>query len=204
MPSDFEGYVKEFGRQIGCEDYRQLREVLLDGYLIPALGTLEILREMRNLELLSMNYCGIQSLEEPFPSGLTIQRLDISDSKLSKSDFHKLTPLENLVELNLGGTTITCAADLEPFKNLVKLRIFGILDTQLSRSANYRQDVFSVLPQLHYVDDLDKRGNYLELSDEDEDDDEEEDEAVIDDDEYDEVDDDEDDTDESESNGELE
>ena len=165
MSVELESLVQKFARELGIEDYRKLEQVLLDGHEIVSLGSLEFLKEMPNLEVLSLNFCRIKGLQEPFPAGLPLERLELSDNDLCKADLEKLANLQNLFALHLNETKIENADDLEPLKALQELRFLYLVQTPLSRNENYLADVFALLPQLEYIDDCDKDGNTVYFSD---------------------------------------
>lgn len=98
---------------------------------------------------------------------------------------------------------------MEPLKELKHLERLDLEDTPLSELEDYREKVFTILPQLNIVDGYDKEGNELDYTtDEDEegeiDDSEENEDEEEDDEDEDDSEDDEDDEDEEEEDEEEE
>ena len=161
--------MKTFAKQIGCDDYKTLDQVMLDGLTLSSLGSLEFLKDMPTLELLSMNFCQLKGLDVAFPAGLPLQRLELSDNELTSADLEKLANLQALTELHLNEAKLDSVKDLQPLKALKALKILQVLETPLAKTDNYRAEIFALLPNLDVVDSFDKEGNEVELSSDEDD-----------------------------------
>ncbi|KAJ3296798.1 hypothetical protein HK104_001214 [Borealophlyctis nickersoniae] len=138
--------------------------------------TFHPLSEYTHLEQISMNNCGVVSLEG-FPALGNLQRLDLMDNKIA-GGFDSLAKagLENLSYLDLSNNRIADPAVLQPLAQLPSLKHLGLLQCPLTKDPNHRQTVFSFLPNLLTIDDWDREGNQVEEDDDGEEDDEEDEE----------------------------
>jgi len=124
-----------------------------------------------NLEVLSLNGCGLATLDG-FPSLPRLSRLELADNRLKDglADLAK-AGLSNLKHLNLAGNTKF--DDLEQLTPMAQLglRSLDLYQCGVTKLENYRAESFKMIPSLKYLDGTDMNGN-----EEDEDEDEGEDE----------------------------
>merc|ERR1712113_588265 len=131
--------------------------------------------EYVELEVLSVINVGLTTLQG-FPALPKLRSLELSDNKIS-GEFDCLKSCPNLVSLKLCNNKITDLASLETLKELPKLASLDLLECPIASEESYRDDVLKSLPQLVYLDGIDREGNAEPDSDEDYEFDEDEGEA---------------------------
>lgn len=185
---------------------KEVKELFLDNCRA---STVEGLTDQyEELETLSMINLGLTTLKG-FPAYPKLRSLEISDNKLS-GDLEYLKGCPNIASLKICNNRITDLTALEPLKLLTNLASLDLIECPIAEGEKYRENIFSALPQLTFLDGIDKEGNAEPDSDEDyeldeEDDDidsEEEGDEDDDDEEDDEEDDDEEDDEEEKEDGE--
>lgn len=146
-----------------------------------------------NLRMLSIINVGLQSLAK-FPALPKLRKLYLSDNRLN-SGLENLEGCQNLTVLVLAGNKFKSIDELKPLGKLSKLTALDLMNCEVTSTDGYRETVFNMLPQLKFLDNIDKDGVERDSEDEDEDDDEEEEDAENDEDGDEEGDDDDDDED---------
>ncbi|CDR95718.1 Acidic leucine-rich nuclear phosphoprotein 32-related protein [Babesia bigemina] len=168
--------------------YTHLRELILDGTVIKTLTPQDgdLLAKFKNLAKLSLNGTGLTSLTN-FPEMRSLKVLEMTDNYLTDTVIFSMIPnlFPNLSMLHLGGNHLKTIEDvhmLRPMKHLVAL---GLAMNPLASAENYREAIFSALPNLQSLDQVDHSGaerhvdSDAEYYDEDEEDDEEEGDDVL-------------------------
>nr|CAD2125456.1 unnamed protein product [Meloidogyne enterolobii] len=123
--------------------------------------------EFSQLTALYLEYVGLTSLDG-LPKLPALHTIELGDNKLTGG-------LEILVEncprlrfIDLSANKIKTIETLEPLKNLSELSELDLFECRVTKLPNYRKDVFTLLPQIKYLDGFDIN-NEEDLSDESED-----------------------------------
>lgn len=151
----------------------QVEELYLDDITITTI-TPDLKKEVEKLSdlmCLSMNNCGLTSLNH-FPSKPSLIRLELMENKFPPAELSHLSTITSLQSLSLGSNKIVNIKDLSPLKNLQHLIQLDLSETELSKTQDYRNAVFSLIPSLQVLDNLDVNGNEYEYSSENDEDDE--------------------------------
>ncbi|XP_010170526.1 acidic leucine-rich nuclear phosphoprotein 32 family member B isoform X7 [Antrostomus carolinensis] len=138
--------------------------------------------------MINVNLLSVSNL----PKLNKLRKLELSDNRISGGLEVLAERTPNLTHLNLSGNKIKDINTLEPLKKLPNLHSLDLFNCEVTMLINYRESVFTLLPQLTYLDGFDADDQEAPDSDpeadgdglEDDDDDEEEDdldEEVIDD-----------------------
>jgi len=151
--------------------------------------------EFESLEYLVVSNIGLSTLKG-FPNLTNLKQLELADNCLN-GGLENLKPCVNLTHLDLKGNKIQCMEQLEPLAGLKNLKVLELENCELAKTDNYRKKIFELLPNVQYIDGLDKNGEELEEEefeneadsgeDDEEDDDDDEDEDDDDDDDANEV-----------------
>ncbi|XP_058019699.1 acidic leucine-rich nuclear phosphoprotein 32 family member B-like [Ahaetulla prasina] len=151
--------------------------------------------DFENLEFLSMINTGLVSISN-LPKLNKLRKLELSDNRISGGLEVLAEKTPNLTQLNLSGNKIKEISTLEPLKKLPHLRNLDLFNCEVTTLMNYRESIFTLLPQLIYLDgfdasekeapdsDLEADGlddEYDENGDEDEEEEEEEEDEELDD-----------------------
>lgn len=130
----------------------------------------QAVNSLKKLICLSMNGCGIESLEG-IPTECTIQRLELIGNNFPASDLAYLAKLEvisrkqSLQSLSLGSNKISTLEQLAPLAALTDLVQLDVSDTIVSELPNYRSTLFELIPHLQVLDNQDKDGLEISYSD---------------------------------------
>ena len=157
-----------------------VEELFLDDITITTISP-ELKKEIEkqaDLMCLSLNNCGLTSLAN-FPTKPTLIRLELMENKFPAKDLHFVGAITSLQSLSLGSNTINSIEDIAPLKALENLIQLDLSETGLSKTPDYRKNVFELIPNLQVLDNLDVDGNEYEYSSDEDgegDDDEEGDE----------------------------
>ncbi|XP_060540557.1 acidic leucine-rich nuclear phosphoprotein 32 family member B-like isoform X3 [Pantherophis guttatus] len=151
--------------------------------------------DFENLEHLSMINVGLLSISN-LPKLNKLRKLELSDNRISGGLEVLAEKTPNLTQLNLSGSKIKEISTLEPLKKLPHLRNLDLFNCEVTTLMNYRESIFTLLPQLIYLDGFDASekeapdsdpeadgldDEYDENGDEDEEEDEEEEDEELDD-----------------------
>ncbi|UJR34071.1 hypothetical protein I4U23_021481 [Adineta vaga] len=120
--------------------------------------------EFINLQVLSIINVGLQSLAK-FPALPNLRKYN----RLS-SGLENLEGCPNLSLLILAGNKFKTIDELKPLAKLPKLSILDLANCDVTSIDGYRETMFEILPQLKYLDNVDKTGVERDSDDEDEDD----------------------------------
>ncbi|XP_009949665.1 PREDICTED: acidic leucine-rich nuclear phosphoprotein 32 family member B isoform X9 [Leptosomus discolor] len=139
--------------------------------------------------MININLLSVSNL----PKLNKLRKLELSDNRISGGLEVLAERTPNLTHLNLSGNKIKDINTLEPLKKLPNLHSLDLFNCEVTMLINYRESVFTLLPQLTYLDgfdaddqeapDSDPEADGDGLEDDEDDDDEEDDldEEVIDD-----------------------
>nr|XP_009507363.1 PREDICTED: acidic leucine-rich nuclear phosphoprotein 32 family member B isoform X6 [Phalacrocorax carbo] len=139
--------------------------------------------------MININLLSVSNL----PKLNKLRKLELSDNRISGGLEVLAERTPNLTHLNLSGNKIKDIDTLEPLKKLPNLHSLDLFNCEVTMLINYRESVFTLLPQLTYLDgfdaddqeapDSDPEADGDGLEDDEDDDDEEDDldEEVIDD-----------------------
>eukprot|EP00051_Salpingoeca_urceolata_P027748 m.483108 g.483108 ORF g.483108 m.483108 type:complete len:275 (+) comp22787_c0_seq1:288-1112(+) len=139
-------------------------------------GTIEgVLDECRSLQALSLIGVGLNSLRG-FPTLPNLVSLELAENRVNGGLNKIVTSCPQLAQLNLANNKLTKIEQLEPLKEAKQLRMLDLEGNALAGEEGYRAKVFELLPQLRYIDDMDKNGVAAPSEDEDDEEDEEDEE----------------------------
>ncbi|XP_015683523.2 acidic leucine-rich nuclear phosphoprotein 32 family member B [Protobothrops mucrosquamatus] len=151
--------------------------------------------DFENLEFLSMININLLSISN-LPKLNKLRKLELSDNRISGGLEVLAEKTPNLTQLNLSGNKIKEINTLEPLKKLPHLRNLDLFNCEVTTLMNYRESIFTLLPQLIYLDGFDASekeapdsdpeadgldDEYDENGDEDEEEEEEEEDEELDD-----------------------
>uniref|UniRef100_A0A2D4H036 Acidic leucine-rich nuclear phosphoprotein 32 family member n=1 Tax=Micrurus corallinus TaxID=54390 RepID=A0A2D4H036_MICCO len=172
---------------------KQVKELVLDNCRATS-GEIEGLTEVFvNLELLSLINVGLCSFSN-LPKLPKLKKLELSENRIFGGLDILAEKLPNLTYLNLSGNKLKDINTLKPLKKLDSLKSLDLFNCEVTNLNDYRESVFTLLPQLTYLDGFDREAKEASDSDPEVDGFDEEDEEEDDDDD-DDVDDDDDDDD---------
>lgn len=155
--------MKDYLSETDSSSVEELTEAILDGHSLPDLGDVSFLSGCTKLGYLSLNKCDIKALPT-FPTGLTIERLEICDNKLT-GGLEALAALESLEELHLGGNQIASIDALKPLAALKSLRILDVTDCPVQKDQALHSTVFEMIPSLEAFNGKDESGESVDFED---------------------------------------
>ncbi|KAL0271840.1 UNVERIFIED_CONTAM: hypothetical protein PYX00_008806 [Menopon gallinae] len=146
----------------------QIKELNLDN--CRSTSIVGLTDEFVNLESLSLINVGLTSLKG-FPKLPNLKRLELSDNRISNG-LNLLHTSPKLTNLNLSGNKIKDLEALEPLKELKNLRNLDLFNNDTTNIQNYREQVFSLIPSLKYLDgyDIDEKEAESEVEEEEDED----------------------------------
>jgi hypothetical protein len=115
------------------------------------------LERFRFLQMLTLNDCGIVSLEN-FPNLPALIRLDMVFNSIPGSHLHYFSASKHIQTLMLGANKVEKIEELAALKGFRQLLQLDLLNNPVVREAGYRAQVFSMFPSLSILDTLDKVG----------------------------------------------
>ncbi|XP_032095041.1 acidic leucine-rich nuclear phosphoprotein 32 family member B-like [Thamnophis elegans] len=110
--------------------------------------------DFENLELLSMINVRLLSISN-LPKLSKLRKLELSDNRISGGLEVLAEKTPNLTQLNLSGNKIKEISTLDPLKKLPHLRNLDLFNCEVTTLNNYRESIFTLLPQLIYLDGFD-------------------------------------------------
>ena len=135
------------------------------------------LEKYQKAKILSLNSCQLKNLKN-LPNISSIEEIQLSDNHINGQEIKNLLIYPRLSKIKLCNNIIKEVSELESLKKLSDLVSLDLSECPITKIDNYRQKVFELLPDLLYLDLVNKQGeNYSELEDqEDEEEEDEEDE----------------------------
>jgi len=159
--------VQRISLEVQRREPSSIKELVLDNcarsYSIQGLTD-----EFCNLRVLSIINVGLTSLVN-FPKLPKLRKLYLSDNRLSNG-LENLDGCINLTLLVLAGNKFKSIDELKSLIKLPKLLILDLMNCDVTKIDGYRQTMFTMLPQLKYLDNADKDGVEKDSDDEDEED----------------------------------
>ncbi|XP_034044389.1 acidic leucine-rich nuclear phosphoprotein 32 family member B isoform X2 [Thalassophryne amazonica] len=110
--------------------------------------------EYVNLEFLSLINVGLISVSN-LPKLGKLKKLELSDNRISGGLDVLAEKLPNLTHLNLSGNKLKDISTLEPLKKLDHLKSLDLFNCEVTNLNDYRESVFKLLSQLHFLDGYD-------------------------------------------------
>ncbi|XP_038076268.1 acidic leucine-rich nuclear phosphoprotein 32 family member D-like, partial [Patiria miniata] len=130
-------------------------------------GAIEGLSEkFDSLEVLSLINTGLTTLKN-FPALSNLRKLELSENRIS-SGLGVLANCPKLTHLTLSNNKIKDLDALEPLKKLENIQAIDLYHCDVTNIESYREKVFELLPQLKYLDGLDRYDKEENDSEEDE------------------------------------
>jgi len=124
--------------------------------------------EFVNLENLSLINVGLTSLKG-FPKLPSLKKLELSDNRIS-GGLNLLHGSPKLTHLNLSGNKIKDLETLEPLKEFKNMKNLDLFNCDVTSMENYRDKVFSLIPNLKFLDGFDREDKEADDSEADEED----------------------------------
>lgn len=143
----------------------QVTELILDNCRASQISGLT--DEFINLETLSLINVGLVTLKG-FPKLPKLKKLELSDNRLT-GGLNLLHGSPKLQHLNISGNRIKDLEALEPLKEFHELVNLDLYNCEVTKSEDYRQKVFDLLPNLNSLDGYDRDEKEVADSDESED-----------------------------------
>ncbi|NXJ84267.1 AN32B protein, partial [Trogon melanurus] len=132
----------------------QVKELVLDNCRSDDGKIVGLSSDFENLEFLSMININLLSVSN-LPKLNKLRKLELSDNRVSGGLEVLAERTPNLTHLNLSGNKIKDINTLEPLKKLPNLHSLDLFNCEVTMLINYRESVFTLLPQLSYVDGFD-------------------------------------------------
>ncbi|KFR07700.1 Acidic leucine-rich nuclear phosphoprotein 32 family member B, partial [Opisthocomus hoazin] len=132
----------------------QVKELVLDNCRSDDGKIVGLSSDFENLEFLSMININLLSVSN-LPKLNKLRKLELSDNRISGGLEVLAERTPNLTHLNLSGNKIKDINTLEPLKKLPNLHSLDLFNCEVTMLINYRESVFSLLPQLTYLDGFD-------------------------------------------------
>ncbi|XP_054252343.1 acidic leucine-rich nuclear phosphoprotein 32 family member B isoform X5 [Indicator indicator] len=132
----------------------EVKELVLDNCLSDDGKVIGLSSDFENLEFLSMINVSLMSISN-LPKLNKLRKLELSDNRISGGLEVLAERTPNLTHLNLSGNRIKDINTLEPLKKLPNLRSLDLFNCEVTTLINYRESVFTLLPQLSYLDGFD-------------------------------------------------
>ncbi|KFO70280.1 AN32B protein, partial [Centropus bengalensis] len=132
----------------------QVKELVLDNCRSDDGKIVGLSSDFENLEFLSMININLLSVSN-LPKLNKLRKLELSDNRISGGLEVLAERTPNLTHLNLSGNKIKDINTLEPLKKLPNLRSLDLFNCEVTMLINYRESVFTLLPQLTYLDGFD-------------------------------------------------
>ncbi|XP_064031044.1 acidic leucine-rich nuclear phosphoprotein 32 family member B isoform X1 [Pogoniulus pusillus] len=132
----------------------EVKELVLDNCLSDNGKVIGLSSDFENLEFLSMISVQLMSISN-LPKLNKLRKLELSDNRISGGLEVLAERTPNLTHLNLSGNRIKDINTLEPLKKLPNLRSLDLFNCEVTKLINYRESVFTLLPQLSYLDGFD-------------------------------------------------
>ncbi|NXJ01678.1 AN32B protein, partial [Psophia crepitans] len=132
----------------------QVKELVLDNCRSDDGKVVGLSSDFENLEFLSMININLLSVSN-LPKLNKLRKLELSDNRISGGLEVLAERTPNLTHLNLSGNKIKDINTLEPLKKLPNLHSLDLFNCEVTMLINYRESVFTLLPQLTYLDGFD-------------------------------------------------
>ncbi|KFW93394.1 Acidic leucine-rich nuclear phosphoprotein 32 family member B, partial [Phalacrocorax carbo] len=132
----------------------QVKELVLDNCRSDDGKIVGLSSDFENLEFLSMININLLSVSN-LPKLNKLRKLELSDNRISGGLEVLAERTPNLTHLNLSGNKIKDIDTLEPLKKLPNLHSLDLFNCEVTMLINYRESVFTLLPQLTYLDGFD-------------------------------------------------
>ncbi|XP_033926585.1 acidic leucine-rich nuclear phosphoprotein 32 family member B isoform X2 [Melopsittacus undulatus] len=132
----------------------EVKELVLDNCRSDDGKIVGLSSDFENLEFLSMININLLSVSN-LPKLNKLRKLELSDNRISGGLEVLAERTPNLTHLNLSGNKIKDINTLEPLKKLPNLHSLDLFNCEVTMLINYRESVFTLLPQLTYLDGYD-------------------------------------------------
>ena len=156
--------------------------VILDGQQINHItdDIKNYLENFKDLEELTLSFCNLSTLKN-LPDLPKLSKIELNDNHFKGDELSLLCKYKNLSELRIANNNINNFDEIKCLENLPELTLLDFTDSAITKSKNYREEIFKNFKKLKVLDGIDKNGNVVEDEDEDEEDELEEDKEFIDD-----------------------
>uniref|UniRef100_A0A914XXM6 Uncharacterized protein n=1 Tax=Panagrolaimus superbus TaxID=310955 RepID=A0A914XXM6_9BILA len=123
--------------------------------------------ELPELAIFNASNLGLDNLNG-LPMMPKLHTLDLSENKLTGDALKVLiqkTP--GLEQLNLCGNQIKTIDELKILSDVKSLLTLDLYENDVTQAANYREEVFKLMPKLRYLDGYDANNEEIEVSEAD-------------------------------------
>lgn len=107
--------------------------------------------EFSNLVKLSLINVGLVTLKG-FPKLPSLQKLELSDNRISNGLAYLFDTCPNITNLNLSGNRLKDLEALKPLEKFEQLEVLDLFNNEATSIDNYREKVFALIPSLKYLD----------------------------------------------------
>jgi len=149
------GLQERIENELQGKEPQQVKELILDNCQATCLTGFS--DQFESLETFKLTDAGLTTLKG-FPKLTNLKKLDLGLNCLNDG-LENLSSCENIECLDLKGNKIQCIEQLEPLTKLTNLKTLELLNCEIASIENYREQIFKLLPNLKYLDGLDKDGN---------------------------------------------
>ena len=157
--------------QTSGTDPEDVEELNLESWKGASISVQEkkLLETYLNLDYFSLSDCGLKNLDN-FPVLPKLIKLDLNKNDI-KGGLDKLSPLKELMQLELSNNQLGTVADFLPLVSLTSLVSLDLKNCPVTLTEDYRQSIFKIIPSLQVIDGMDREGKEISLFSDDEDDD---------------------------------
>jgi len=151
-----------------------VQDIVLDTFPIKEF-TQEIkdyMEKFINVTKLSLNMCLLKNLSF-LPQFKNLIEIELSDNHLHGKDIEILSQFQLLNQIKIANNKIENFNDLEPLKKLRDLSFLDLSENPVIKTKDYRKKLYDMIPNLVYLDLIDKNGKSYEDFEEEEDEKEE-------------------------------
>ncbi|CAD8117390.1 unnamed protein product [Paramecium sonneborni] len=153
-------WLQKLKKQIGSQAYSEIKQLRFNNLQLNKLpdDLVSELKKCINLEILSLNQCGIRSLEN-LQQMNSVTQLEYLDNFTTQKTFQQIAKaFPNLEVLIAGGNFLRELSDLDGLKSLTKLEVLNIMNGINKPDSDIRKYAFEILPNLKILDEKDKNG----------------------------------------------
>lgn len=148
----------------------EVEELILDNWKCAELSVSDkaLLESFPNIQFLSMNSCGLRSLNN-FPLLPKLIKLELNDNKIA-GGLERLVGMKDLMQITLAGNQLRTLEDIRPLvistqTQLTSLVAIDLYHCPVATVPQYRETLFASLPVLEILDHTNKKGEDASLSD---------------------------------------
>ncbi|CAD8199600.1 unnamed protein product [Paramecium octaurelia] len=153
-------WQQKLKKQIGSQAYSEIKQLRFNNLQLNKLPDdfVSEIHKCTNLEILSLNQCGIRSLEN-LQQMSSVTRLEYLDNFTTSKTLQQIAKaFPNLEILIAGGNFLRDLTDLDSLKTLKKLEVLNIMNGINKPDSEVRKYAFQILQNLKELDEKDQYG----------------------------------------------